>query len=110
MLSEQLLKANITQAVYKHTKNAAQRAMMSMQTEKSEAFEMAAENFAETFAVLLAEPLATEMASAIYSFVKNAEIYGTLITTGSPAMQTVVVNSTPVPVANGAVPQTLGIR
>jgi hypothetical protein len=53
--------------------------------------------------------LADNIANAIDYYIKNMAITGTIITVGSPVTQTAVITSMPTPVANGKVPNTLGI-
>jgi hypothetical protein len=50
------------------------------------------------------------MAQAIDYYTKNAQIFGTVITMGSPTTQTAMINSTPMPATNGSIPNTLGIK
>ena len=68
-----------------------------------------AKDFADTFDELVCADLAKLIANAIDYYVKNAQIFGTIITVGSPVTQTAVITSMPTPVANGKVPNTLGI-
>ena len=69
-----------------------------------------AKKFAKTFDDLVSEPLAESIAQAIDYYVKNAQIYGTIITVGSRFTQTATINSTDKPLVNGKVPNTLGIK
>lgn len=58
---------------------------------------------------LISEDLSTRIASAIDYYIKNADIYGQIITVGSPSTQTAKIES-PSPLTNGKVPNTLGIK
>lgn len=58
---------------------------------------------------LISDDLATRIAEAIDYYIKNADIYGKLITNGSPSTHMCSINS-PSPITNGKVPNTLGIK
>ena len=76
--------------------------------EKSELATNICENFGKTITELLANDLSIRMAEAIDTYVKNADINGTIITVGSPSTQTAKIKS-PKVVTNGFVPNTLRI-
>lgn len=69
-----------------------------------------AERVANIFDDLVSAQLAKLVAYAIDYYVKNAAITGTIITTGSPTMQTAKIFSSPTPTINGKIPNTLGIK
>lgn len=68
-----------------------------------------AKEWAKTIKELISEPLSIRLSEAIDAYIKNACIYGTLMTTGSPSLHTCTINS-PSPITNGKVPNTLGIK
>lgn len=68
-----------------------------------------AEKMANTFDELVSEQLAEIIANAIDAYIKNMAITGTIITIGSPTTQTAQIFSTPSPMTNGKVPNTLGV-
>ena len=77
---------------------------------KSDAGNRMAENFCNNFDMLVSDAIGTALAQAIDYYVKNAEIYGTLITTGSAVSQTLSLTPSSTPIVNGAIPNSLGIR
>lgn len=82
------------------------RAMLPMQSTDGDNKVKAVSNFVKD---LISEDLSTRIASAIDYYIKNADIYGTIITVGSPSTQTAKIES-PSPLTNGKVPNTLGIK
>ena len=76
--------------------------------EKSKAGDKMAKQFGETIKDLVCADLAKRLAGAIDYYIKNANVYGTIITTGSPFTQTAVIQS-PSPATNGKIPCSLGI-
>lgn len=80
------------------------------QPHESELGNTKAKAFADGFKDMIVPSLAALYASAIDYYVKNAQIFGTIITVGSPTTQTASINSTSVPTTNGAIPNTLGIK
>ncbi len=81
----------------------------AMVPEKSTDGESKAEAVETMVKELVSEDLSTRLAYAIDSYIKNADIYGTIITTGSPFTQTAMINGSS-PIINGKVPNTLGIK
>ena len=69
----------------------------------------AAKEFGESITKMIAEPLGGRIANAIDYYIKNADVYGQIITVGSPTTQTARIES-PSPLTNGKVPNTLGIK
>ena len=78
--------------------------------EKSDKGDEIAESFANEFDSLVSEELGNAIAQAIDYYIKQIELYGTVITTGTPTTQTAQINGMSVPMINGAVPNTLGVR
>lgn len=110
MLNVDRLKDNIQEALENTIPPAIETCIYNKFPVKSETCRKEAEEFAETWKEMVCEPLAELLANAIDYYVKNAQIFGTIITVGSPVTQTAVVASTPTPTINGSVPNTLGIK
>lgn len=68
-----------------------------------------AKDFGQTISDLISEPLGQRFANAIDYYIKNADVYGKLITNGSPSTHMCSIES-PSPLTNGKVPNTLGIK
>lgn len=68
-----------------------------------------AKEFGQCISDMVSEPLGQRIANAIDYYIKNADIYGTVITVGSPSTQTAKIES-PSPMVNGKLPNTLGIK
>ena len=68
-----------------------------------------AKEFGESLTKIIAEPLGVRFSNAIDYYIKNADIYGQVITVGSPTVQTARIES-PSPLTNGKVPNTFGIK
>ena len=68
-----------------------------------------AKAFADTFDELVSEELAKLIASAIDYYVKNMNITGTIITSGSPSTHVAKISPAPTPITGGKIPNTLGI-
>ena len=109
MLNVDGLKEQIMQTIKDVVIPAIKEIELARQPNKSEIGEQQAEQIAQTFDELVTEPLADNLANAIDYYIKNMAITGTIITVGSPVTQTAVITSMPTPVANGKVPNTLGI-
>ena len=111
MLNASALESQLKAAFSKYLKAAIQHCVLQdyCQHGKSELAVEKAKRFAETFDKLVSQPLASSIANAIDYYVKNAQIYGTIITAGSPVTQVASINSLPTPVTNGKVPNTLGL-
>lgn len=109
MLNVDGLKDQIKQSIQEIIIPAIKEIELARQPNKSEIGEQQAEQIAQTFDELVSEPLADNLANAIDYYIKNMAITGTIITVGSPVTQTAVITSMPTPVANGKVPNTLGI-
>jgi len=58
---------------------------------------------------LISKDLSTRIAEAIDYYIKNADIYGKIVTLGGPSMQMALIES-PLPFTNGKVQNTLGIK
>ena len=75
----------------------------------SEAGNKAAKEFGQCITDLISGPLGERFANAIDYYIKNATIYGRILTVGGPSSQMASINS-PSPLTNGNVPNTLGIK
>lgn len=110
MLNKDILKKHISNAITTIVCKGIKRAMLTIQPVQSDAGNNAAERFANTFSETVSDSFAEVIASAIDYYVKNIEIYGTVVTIGSSVSQTAKINSGSIPQVNGYVPNTLGIR
>ena len=109
MLNVARLESELKQAFEEVLPPAFEEAVRAMMPNKSKDGEDKAKQFGETIKDLVCEDLAERIANAIDYYIKNANIYGTVITVGSPFTQTAVVQS-PSPATNGKVPNSLGIQ
>lgn len=109
MLNVDGLKDQIKQSIQEIVIPAIKEIERARQPNKTKIGDAMAEQIANTFDELVSEPLADNIANAIDYYIKNMAITGTIITVGSPVTQTAVITSMPTPVANGKVPNTLGI-
>lgn len=110
MLNVNDLESQIKSALSNIIPNAIKECKLAELTEESDLGKEKAEEIAKLFDELVSEQLAKCIAGAIDYYVKNAQIYGTIITAGSPVTQTAVIMSQPMPTVNGAIPNTLGIK
>lgn len=108
MLNKQTLQDEIQDALENLLPNAFREGLKATYPRETAAGNKSAERFASVITELLAKPLAESLAAAIDYHVRSADVYGTIITVGSPTTQTAIVNS-PSPLTNGKVPNTLGI-
>lgn len=110
MLNVDKLKENIQQALEETIPPAIETCIFNKFPVKSKLCETEAKEFAETWKEMVCEQLAELLANAIDYYIKNAQIFGTIMTVGSPTTQTAVISSTPTPTINGSVPNTLGLK
>ena len=110
MLKPDVLEQNLLDMFNQTIPVAFEQAFLEMMPEKTDAGSKAAEKFGETINKFLAPQWSKTMAQAIDYYTKNAQIFGTVITMGSPTTQTAMINSTPMPATNGSIPNTLGIK
>jgi len=110
MLKPDVLKQQLLDLFNQTIPTAFEQAFLEMQPENTKAGAESAKKFGQTINDLLSEQWATTISQAIDYYVKNAQIYGTLITNGSPTTHVARINSTPMPATNGSVPNTLGIK
>ena len=109
MLNVDGLKDNIKQMIQDIVIPAIKEIELARQPVKSDVGDKQAQQIADTFDELVTDSLAENLANAIDYYVKNIAITGTIITVGGPFSQTAKISSMPTPVANGKVPNTLGI-
>lgn len=109
MLDPLVLQNQLQNAFQTVFNNAAKAAVLATFPAASNAGEEYAKSFADTFSEVVSLPLAQVMANAIDSYIKNISITGTIITVGSPTTQTAKIITSPTPVSNGKIPNTLGI-
>ena len=110
MLDEKVLKDAIENGLKEIGKDALAQAWLAISPSKSDAAERTSENFAEAAMAVLSEPIAYILSSAISGYIKNAELYGEIVTVGPTGTQTAIVNSTSTPTVNGTLINTIGIR
>jgi len=110
MLKPDVLQQQLADLFHNTIPVAFKQAYIQLLPEKSEAGDKAAEKFGQTMDDMLSEQWAATIAQAIDYYVKNAQIYGKILTVGSPTSQMAMVNSTPLPATNGSIPNTLGIK
>lgn len=108
MLNVARLEQEITKAFQEVFPTALETAFRQTLPEKTNDGDEKSKEFAETFTKLIAEDMGKRLANAIDYYVKNANVYGTIITMGGPFTQTAIVN-TPSPITGGKVPNQLGI-
>lgn len=108
MLNEQKLYKEIKAAFNETFPTAFQHALKTTFPGQSSVGDDVAKQFGKSIDEAISEPLAKRLAAAIDYYVRNANVYGTIITVGSPVTQTAVINS-PTPLTNGKIPNTLGI-
>ncbi len=110
MLDKETLKDQLANGMSTIVRPAIEECFKRMWPSKSDIGDTVAEDFANNFDELVSEQLAEVFASAIDYYIKNSEIFGTVITVGSPTTQTARINSLNTPIINGVIPNTLGIR
>lgn len=92
-------------------RTAAKQAFLAISPDDvSETVTDTADKFADTIDELTAKPLADLFASVIEYAIKSVDIYGTVITVGNRVTQTAKITGTGVPLTNGVVPNSLGIK
>lgn len=109
MLNVDGLKDQIKEIIQNIVIPAIKEIELARQPVKSDVGDKYAQQIADTFDELVTEPLAENLANAIDYYVKNISITGTIITVGGMFSQVANISSMPTPVANGKVPNTLGI-
>lgn len=110
MLNVDTLESEIKKAFSETLPTAFEQAVRSTFPKDSKLGDEMAKQFGEIIDECVSESLAKRIAAAIDYYVKNAQIFGAIITTGGPFTQTAMVNSTSIPTTNGAIPNTLGIK
>lgn len=109
MLKIDKLQDEIKKAFDDTIPGALEQALQLTFPEKTATGDDIAKRFGETVNDLISEALAQRLAAAIDYHVRSADIYGTIVTVGSPITQTATIES-PSAVVNGKVPNTLGIK
>lgn len=108
-LKKETLKQEIQDAIEQLLPPALEEAYKHTLTRNTESGRKAAKNFADVATELLAEPMAKALSSAIDYHVRSANIWGQIITNGSPTTHYCRINS-PSPLTNGTIPNTFGIK
>lgn len=90
--------------------DALETSLNSLSDYKSEDVEKKNKEFAEMFTRMVSMPIAQRLAGAIDHYIKTGQLFGTIITAGTPFTQTAVIAPSPMGmVTSGKVPNTLGI-
>lgn len=110
MLNPDTLKENIEAGIRDIVCKATTECFKRSYPVESDIGNTTAENFGNNFNDLCAGPLADILASAIDSYVRQMELHGTVITTGTPTTQTAQIVASATPIVNGTVPNTVGIH
>ena len=110
MLNPQTLAEYISNSIRTLVCPAIKQCLLNSYPMKSDIGDQIAENFANNFDDLVSDQLGTCIAEAIDYYIKNAELYGTIITVGSPTTQTAKLLPSPMPMINGSVPNSIGIK
>lgn len=110
MLNSDTLSEYISNAIRTIVCPAIKQCILNSFPNKSDSGDEIAETFSNNFDDLVSDQLGMAIASAIDYYIKNAELYGTIITSGSPTTQVARLNPMSMPLINGAVPNTIGIK
>lgn len=108
MLSEDFLAKNLTKALKDYLCPVFETALLELMPGPSEDGNDKAKQFRECLEDNLCENLAIALASCIDTYIKNADIVGTVLTTGSPFTQQAQLIGPPQP-TKGLVPNGLKI-
>lgn len=109
MLKIDKLEEEIKKAFEETIPMAMERTLQMTFPKDSKVGDKMAKEYGDLMCEMIAGPLAKRLAAAIDYHVRSAEIYGTLITTGAPTTHFCTISS-PAPLTNGKVPNSLGIR
>lgn len=110
MLKVNDLKSQLKTALSKTIPPAIEACVIQQNIEKGEYQEKLAKEIAKTFDESVSEQLADLLANAIDYYIKNATIFGRIITLGGPTTQVGNVFDAPMPKLAGIIPNTLGIK
>ena len=108
-LKKGTLKAEIQAAIEEILPGALEKGFKRTLPRNTEIGNKTAKRFAQTITELLAEPMAKALSGAIDYHVRSANVWGTIITVGSPVTQQAHIES-PFPPTNGKIPNTFGIK
>jgi len=113
MLNPSQMKTDLKNTFSQIIPNAIEVCMRSTFTDMNDQSEKLCSEFAERFDNLVSEPLAERIADIVDQYVKSMCIYGTIITAGSPATQTAIINpGGTINIANpvaGKIPNIFGV-
>jgi len=109
MLNPTGLEQQIKNALTQYLPPAFEQAAKVLMPMKTDAGDDMCKDFGQAVSDMLAEQLASSLASAIDYYVKNISLQGTIITTGTPVTQTAVVMPAPTPTVAGVIPNTLKV-
>lgn len=108
MLNQSKLQKQLSDMFHHLLPKCFEQALLSTFNQDSEQGKNCAKEFKDTIDKLLCDPLAKELSLIIDTYIKNADIHGTVITFGSSSSQTATINSPSVS-SNGNTPNTLKI-
>lgn len=109
MLNKKKLEEEIRDAFETLLPPAFEQAQKAVYPFESERGNELAKKYGEVFSNIISGPLAKALASAIDTHVRTADVYGTVITTGTAVTQQAKIDS-PMPFTNGKIPNTFGIK
>lgn len=109
MLNVNTLKTQIQCGLQRIYEPAIEQVVLMLFPEKTNQTDELAKDMAASFVEMTAEPMAEILANAIHYYVKNIDITGKLITTGSPGTHICNISAAPNPISAGKIPNTLGI-
>lgn len=117
MLNSASLKKDLKSAIEDTFKEGFYQAMKGTLGSTSDAGDKMCKDFSDRIVRIIADPLAERFAEAIDAYVKNANIFGTIVqpfvSAGSPHFHTGVftcpIMTSPVGLGGGSIPNTFGI-
>ena len=110
MLNSNLLAKDLKEIFDDVLEPAVESAVNSMTPEETASSKKAAKMFAKNLTEMLSKPLSDRLAATIDHYIKSGQLYGTILTAGSPFAQTAVIVPSPMGMAtSGKVPNTLGM-
>jgi len=110
MLDSTKLSEYITDAVRTLLCPAIKEALLRSYPTKSDIGDQIAEKFANNIDDMISDQFGTSLACAIDYYIKNGEIYGPINAVGPNGVSQAIISPTKTPIANGALPNTLGMR
>lgn len=109
MLQKDKLIKGLREGLEPMFKNSLKTAFKATNPYESDAMDDAAEIFGESFSKTFVPVFSEFLGTVIDAYIKSANIYGNVVTTGSSTMQRAKISSTS-PITNGSIPNTFGIK